>query len=118
STSSHQVYEALMDEEIHTSFTASAAQIIRKVGGVFTAYDGYISGKNIKLIPDQKIVQEWRAVDWEPQQTSLITYELSAVPEGTQLDFTHSGLPQGTEDDFARGWIDNYWEPMRKLFAG
>jgi len=118
SASPHEVYEALMDEKIHAHLTASAAQISRKVGGVFTAYDGYISGKNIELIPDQKIVQEWRAVDWEPQQTSLITYELSAVPEGTQLDFTHRGLPQGTEDDFAQGWIENYWDRMRKLFAG
>ena len=107
-----------MDEKIHALFTASAAQIGRQVGGIFTAYDEYISGKNIELIPDQKIVQEWRAVDWAPEQTSLITFEFSAVPEGTQLVFTHSGLPEGTEDDFAQGWIDNYWNPMRKIFAG
>jgi activator of HSP90 ATPase len=107
-----------MDEKIHTRFTASDAQISRQVGGTFTAYDGYISGKNIELIPDRKIVQEWRAVDWEPQQTSLITLEFSVVPEGTQLVFTHSGLPEGSEDDFAQGWIDNYWNPMRNMFAG
>jgi len=118
SATPHEVYEALMDEKIHARFSASAAQISRQVGGTFTAYDGYISGKNIELISDQKIVQEWRAVDWEPQQTSLITFEFSTVPEGTQLVFTHSGLPAGSEDDFAQGWIENYWEPMRKLFTG
>ncbi|TFG36258.1 MAG: hypothetical protein E4H44_06985 [Candidatus Aminicenantes bacterium] len=118
SATPHEVYEALMDEKIHARFSASAAQISRQVGGTFTAYDGYISGKNIELISDQKIVQEWRAVDWEPQQTSLITFEFSTVPEGTQLVFTHSGLPAGSEDDFAQGWIENYWEPMRKLFKG
>jgi activator of HSP90 ATPase len=118
SASPHEVYEALMDEKIHARFTASAAQISRQVGGTFTAYDDYISGKNIELIPDRKIVQEWRAVDWKPEQTSLITFEFSEVPEGTQLVFTHSGLPPGTEDDFALGWIENYWDPMRKMFAG
>jgi activator of HSP90 ATPase len=118
SASPHEVFEALMDEKIHTRFTASAAKISRQVGGTFTAYDGYISGKNIELIPDRQIVQEWRAVDWEPQQTSLITFKFSVVPEGTQLVFTHSGLPEGSEDDFAQGWIDNYWNPMRNMFAG
>ncbi|HCC79245.1 MAG: hypothetical protein A2X25_15460 [Chloroflexi bacterium GWB2_49_20] len=116
--SPHEVYEALMDEKIHARFTASAVQINRQVDAAFSAYDGYISGKNIELIPDQKIVQEWHAVDWEPEQTSLVTFEFSAVPEGTRLDFTHSGLPTGTEQEFAQGWIENYWEPMQKMFAG
>ncbi len=118
SASPHDVYEALMDEKIHARFTGSSAKISRQVGGTFTAYDDYINGKNIELIPDQKIVQEWRAVDWEPHQTSLITFEFSVVPQGTRLVFTHSGVPEGTEDDFAQGWIENYWEPIRKMFAG
>lgn len=116
--SPHDVYEALMDEKIHASFTDSEAKISRQAGGNFTAYDGYISGRNVELIPDRKIVQEWRAVDWKPEQISLVTFELSAVQEGTQLVFTHSSLPEGSEDEFAQGWIDNYWDPMRKFFAG
>ena len=115
--SPHEVYEALMDEKIHALFTANAAHITRQEGGIFTAYDNYISGKNIELIPDKKIVQEWRTVGWEQGKTSLITFEFSIVPEGTQLVFSHSGLPEGTEDDFAQGWIENYWDPMRKMFA-
>jgi activator of HSP90 ATPase len=114
----HEVYEALMDETIHAQFTGSTARIGRAVGETFNAYDGYITGKNIELVPDQKIVQEWRAVDWEPGQISLITFAFSPVPEGTRLDFTHDGLPEGTEDEFAQGWIDNYWGPMHRMFAG
>jgi hypothetical protein len=29
------------------------------------------------------------------------------------LDFTHADVPDGTEKEFTRGWIDNYWEPMK-----
>jgi len=109
----HEVYEALMDSKKHAAFTGGAAEISREVGGAFSAYDGYITGRNLELVPDRKIVQSWRAVDWEQDVFSTITFELTPVPEGTRLDFTHSGVPDGTEAEFAQGWIDNYWEPMK-----
>ena len=109
----HEVYEALMDSKKHAAFTGGAAEISREVGGAFSAYDGYISGRNLELVPDRKIVQSWRAVDWEQDVFSTITFELTPVPGGTRLDFTHSDVPDGTETEFAQGWIDNYWEPMK-----
>jgi activator of HSP90 ATPase len=115
-TSPHEVYEALMDSKKHAAFTGSAAKISREVGGEFMAYDGYITGKNIELVPDKKIVQSWRAVDWEEGYFSRITFELTAVPEGTRLDFVHADVPDGTEEEFTQGWIENYWEPMKKYF--
>jgi hypothetical protein len=39
------------------------AEISREVGGAYSAYSGYITGQNLELLPDQKIVQSWRAVD-------------------------------------------------------
>jgi activator of HSP90 ATPase len=114
--SPHEVYEALMDSKKHAAFTGSAAEISREVGGEYIAYDGYITGKNIELVPDKKIVQSWRAVDWEEGYFSRVTFEFTSVPEGTRLDFVHTDVPDGTEDEFTQGWIDNYWEPMEKYF--
>jgi activator of HSP90 ATPase len=114
--SPHEVYEALMDSEKHAAFSGGSARISREVGGSYMAYDDYITGKNIELIPDKKIVQDWRAVDWPEGVFSRITFELTPVPEGTRLVFTHADLPEGTEEEFTQGWIDNYWEPMKKYF--
>ena len=112
--SPHAVYEALMDSATHAAFSGSAASISREVGGEFSAYDGYISGKNLELVPDRKIVQSWRAVDWPEGHYSTVTFLFISIPEGTQLDFTHTGIPEGEESAFEEGWIDNYWEPMRE----
>ncbi|MGA2489499.1 MAG: SRPBCC family protein [Anaerolineales bacterium] len=111
--SPHEVYEALMDSKKHAAFTGGKARISHAVGGEIMAYDNYISGKNIELLPDKKIVQDWRAVDWPEGYFSRVTFEFTAVPEGTRLDFTHIDLPDGTEEEFTRGWIENYWEPMK-----
>jgi len=111
----HAVYEALMDSAKHAAFTGEAADISREVGGAFSAYGGYIRGKNLKLIPDKEIVQSWRAVDWPEGHFSTITFILLPIPGGTRLNFTHIDVPDGTEEEFAQGWIDNYWTPMKKL---
>jgi activator of HSP90 ATPase len=113
--SPHEVYEALMDAKKHAAFTGGKASMSRAIGGKFSAYDGYIAGKNIKLVPDKKIVQDWRAVDWLEGWFSRITFEFTSIPEGTQLDFTHADVPDGTEEEFTQGWIDNYWEPMKRF---
>jgi len=109
----HEVYEALMDTKKHAAFTSGKASISRKVGGSISAYDNYIAGKNVELVPDKKIVQDWRAVDWPEAYFSRVTFKFTAIPEGTQLDFTHANIPEGTEEEFKQGWIDNYWEPMK-----
>jgi len=49
-----------MDSKKHEEFTGESAQISRRVGGAIHAYSGYIEGTNVELIPDAKIVQEWR----------------------------------------------------------
>lgn len=109
----HDIYETLMDSKKHAAFTGGKASISRAVGGSIMAYDNYITGKNVELVPDKKIVQDWHAVDWPEGYFSIVTFEFTAVPEGTRLDFTHSEVPEGTEEEFTQGWIDNYWEPMK-----
>ena len=111
--STHDVYEALVDSKKHAAFTGGKASISRKVGGKYSAYDNYITGKNLELVPDKKIIQSWRAVDWAEGVLSTITFTLTPIPEGTRLEFTHEDVPEGTEEEFIQGWIDNYWEPMK-----
>jgi len=112
--SPHEVYEALLDSKKHAAFTGGKASISRAVGGSIMAYDNYIGGKNVELVPDKKNVQDWRAVNWPEGYFWRVTFKFTAVPEGTRLDFTHADVPEGTEEEFTQGWIDNYWEPMKR----
>ena len=112
----HAVYEALMDSRQHARFTGSPARMSRKVGGDFSAFGDYISGTNLELVPDKKIVQAWHASEWPEGHMSRVTYRLTPVKGGTRLDFTHSGVPDQFFDDIKQGWIDNYWQPLRARF--
>lgn len=108
-----QLYEALMDSDQHSAFTGQTALISPRTGGTFHVFDGYASGRNIKLEPNRLIMQTWRADDWPVGAESTVTYQLKAVPGGTQLTFSQTGVPSGFANSVAKGWVEYYWEPLR-----
>ncbi len=111
-----QVYSALMDSKKHSGFTGEPAKISAKEGGKFTAYGDYISGVNLALIPGKKIVQSWRASDWEDGASSTVTFIFSADNGGTLLEFLQEGVPADDAGEIKQGWIDYYWKPMKEMF--
>ena len=64
SATPNEVYEAFVDPKKHSKFTGSKATFDPRVGGEFTAWDGYISGKNLELKEGKRIVQEWQTTEW------------------------------------------------------
>jgi activator of HSP90 ATPase len=114
--SPHDLYEVLMDSRKHAVFTESKVKMSRKVGGEFSVYDGEIAGKNLELIPDQKIVQTWRYSDWPEGHYSRCTFSLKKLEGGTRLTFFQSGVPEDKYEDVRQGWHDYYWKPIKEMF--
>lgn len=111
----HEVYEALMDSRRHGRFTGAKARVSRKVGGRWSVFGGGLSGTNLELVPDRKIVQSWRSSDWPEGHYSRATFALRRVSGGTRLSFTQSGVPDAHVASIKQGWIDYYWTPMRAM---
>ena len=113
--SPHAVYEALMDSRKHSRVTGAKAKISRKVKGRFTAYDGYIEGIHLDLVPDKKIVQSWRGSDWPEGHFSKATFSLKKIKNGARLTFTQSGVPVEHFRDINQGCRDYYWGPIKEM---
>jgi activator of HSP90 ATPase len=114
-----RVYAALMDSKEHGEFTRDAADISSEAGGAFSAHGGKIVGRNIELVPNQRIVQAWRPASWGEGVFSIVRIELKREGSGTRLVLDHSGIPDGMRDHLDGGWQKMYWEPLRKhLGAG
>ena len=111
-----EVYEALMDSKKHAGFTGTPARISRKIGGTFSAYNGYCSGMNVELVKHRKIVQMWRGSDWPEGHYSRATFALKKTKAGTQLTFTQTRVPDEHCNAVKQGWIEFYWEPLKKMF--
>ena len=105
-----------MDSRKHARFTGAPARISRKPGGTFSAYDGHITGVNIELVPDTRIVQAWRGSDWPEGWYSLVVFSLKTVKGRARLDFTQIGVPATEYKGIYAGLGEYYWEPMKVMF--
>ena len=109
----HEVFELLMDSKKHSAFTGHKANVSRKKGGEFTAYDEWITGKNLEIVKDKKIVQSWRGADWEKGHFSKAEFRLEKKGKGCKLIFTQTGVPDNKYSHINKGWKDQYWKKMK-----
>ena len=118
SASPQTIYDTWLDSEGHSNMTGAEASITSNIGDEFTAWDGYISGKNVQLEPGKKIIQAWRTTEFaddDPDSVVEITFE--ANEEGTLLTLKHSNLSEEGEQ-YIKGWEDYYFAPMAEYFGG
>ena len=108
----HEIYEILMDSEKHGRLTNTSASIDRRVGGRFSAADGYITGETLDLVQDKLIVQRWRGRDWPVGHFSTVTFELEEVEGGMELSLTHRDVPEEEVEMVYEGWHKYYWKPI------
>jgi activator of HSP90 ATPase len=116
--SPHELYSMLMDSKKHAKFTGEKAKLSTRVGGKFTAYGGYITGKNLKLIPDRLIVQEWHMKGWPKGHASKVMFLFTKTKTGTKLTFGHTGVPLASYKGINSGWKSSYWDKMKAVLAG
>jgi len=124
SVSQQRLYETLLSSKQFSdctkksfdNFTATSAKIDPVVGGAFSLFDGHIIGRILELVPDQRIVEAWRVVDWPDGVYSIAKFEFKPQGSGTKLIFDHVGFPEGLKEHLSIGWTQHYWEALTKYF--
>jgi uncharacterized protein YndB with AHSA1/START domain len=112
------VYEAWLDSEAHSQMTGAEARMSDKIGAVFSAWDDYISGRNLELVPGERIVQAWRTSKFTGEnEDSIVTITLEEADDGTLLTLVHSNVPDEQRNHEEGRWESNYFAPMRAYFA-
>ncbi|KAA3623481.1 MAG: hypothetical protein DWQ02_24455 [Bacteroidetes bacterium] len=115
-TSAESIYNAWLSSEGHTAMTGGEARITDQPGDEFTAWDGYISGKNLELTPPSRILQSWRTTEFEDQEEDSVLEIILKDKDGqTEITLIHSNLPAHGEQ-YKKGWDDHYFQPMSAYF--
>jgi len=110
------IYDAWLDSTQHSKMTGGLAKCNNEVGGNFTAWDGYIEGKNIDLKPNKEITQSWRTSEFDKNdEDSKLIIRLKEIENGTELTLIHNNIPEG-QTQYRKGWVEHYFTPMENYF--
>jgi activator of HSP90 ATPase len=115
-----EIYDTWLDSRGHAQMTGGGTALqSAKEGAACTAWDGYISGRNLKLEPGRRILQSWRTTRFtERDSDSQIEVSLEPASGGTKVTVRHTNVPDGHTSYRDGGWQDNYFEPMKRYFGG
>lgn len=119
-----RVYQLLTNSDDFAAATARPAEIVPTEGGAFSIFGGYIQGRQIELVPGERIVQSWRGLDWAPGAHSLVRFTLKPEGNGTRLLVDHDAYPEGPSpmypswhEHLSSNWSVFYFEPLEKYLA-
>jgi len=115
--SAQDIYRAWLSSKGHSEMTGGEAVASDQVGEEFSAWDGYIEGRNILVEPHTRIIQSWRTSEFaEDEPDSQIEINLLEQGDETELTLIHTNIPEdGT--GYKQGWEDHYFKPMAAYFS-
>ncbi|MDY6801187.1 MAG: SRPBCC domain-containing protein [Bacteroidota bacterium] len=92
-------YKAIMDD---------------KEGTEFTLWDSDISGRNLEIEKEKKIVQEWYFGDQDNR--SIVTIKIHEKKNGSQVELNHTNIPDEVYDNITKGWDEYYFGALKTFF--
>ncbi len=114
---SKEIYTAWLNSKRHTKMTGGTALISDRIGDSFSAWDGYIKGRNLELEPSKRILQSWRTSQFEEhEEDSQLEILLGEVDGQTELTLIHTNVPESGEH-YKKGWDSHYFQPMKEYFS-
>jgi activator of HSP90 ATPase len=119
--STGQVYEFLTNGEIFAAATDQPAQVSAREGDSFSLFSRRVEGRQIELVPGERVVQAWRfgrahPDAWEPGVYSIVRFTLRPEGDATRLVIDHDGIPPEWEDHIESGYPAFYESPLTTFF--
>lgn len=113
-----ELFELYIDSKKHSAATKAPARISRKAGGLFSAHDGMVFGRNLVISPNRMIVQAWRVKPWRASDPdSILVLTFRKVAGGTQVNLTHVNVPAYDHAGVTEGWKRYYWKPWKEYLT-
>lgn len=114
-----QVFEALTNPGIISSWGGGFSIVEEKVGGVFELFDGWVKGEVTAYDTGKELGFTWRPEEWNKNtKPSLVNIKLKKHDAGTAVIIAHIDFPSQEEaDKHGSGWIDYVMDPMNDYFV-
>ncbi|KAG5420856.1 AHA1 [Candida metapsilosis] len=119
-TSAEQIYITLLDASRIAAWTRSPPEIDSfppKEGSSYKFFGGAVSGKILKLVPNEQIVELWRLQDWKEGHYAELDMKLIQSSGETKVVVKFSGIPIGEEERVRDNFEDMYIRSIKITFG-
>jgi activator of HSP90 ATPase len=100
------VWKAFVDPHEIDAWGGGPAVMDDNEGTAFSLWGGDIYGKNIEVVINKKLVQEWYGGDWA--EASRVTFTFASEGNKTQVELLQENVPDSEAKDIDSGWDDYY----------
>jgi activator of HSP90 ATPase len=107
-----QVFKALTSPAIIKIWSGAPAKMSARKGASFEIWGGDMFGKNLEVVKDKKLVQEWNTRTY----SSKVTFTIKVKGKSTIVELVHEGVPDKESKSYAEGWKDYYLGAMQQMF--
>jgi uncharacterized protein YndB with AHSA1/START domain len=108
-----KVWQALTDAGMAEQWGAGPAKVDAREGGEYSYWDGDIHGVFTKLVPQQRIEQDWYGHD-NPDWKYTATFTFEGDDQTTRVHLTYAGNILDEQKDI-KDWQDYYFTPIKEL---
>lgn len=108
-----KVWQALVDPKVIEKWGGGPAEMGANQGENFSLWGGQIEGKNVKVVANKELVQEWYAGNWP--EPSILKFELKEKDGKTTVELLHTNVPDKEAKGIEDGWRQYYLGPLKEL---
>ena len=108
-----EVFAALTNPFQIGLWSGYPADMKPEVGYMFSLWEGDITGVNLEVIPNKRLVQEWFFGEQEEQSVVRITLKKEGTKTG--VDLLHTHIPDEVYDEITEGWRDYYLGAIKEM---
>ncbi len=113
-----EIYELLTNGAKFGEVTGQPGKGGGAEGAYFQLFGDWLQGRQIELVPNERIVQAWRFMDWDPGVYSIVRFTLTPDNGGTKLVLEQVGVPEVVHEHVRTNWDGFYFDPMAAHFEG
>ena len=107
-----KIFDALTNPQIIEIWSGAKAKMSAKKGAKFELWGGDMFGKNLEVIKNKKLVQEWCTSSFKSKATFIIT----GKGKKCEVELIHENVPAKSLKNYSDGWKDYYLGPMQQMF--
>ena len=112
--SPEEVWEALTDPALMAQWSGQSAAFDPNVGSPYQLFDNYVTGEIVVADAPSRLAQTWKPNDWTIED-SLVTFVLTPVEGGTQVDLVHENVQPEDYEGTNKGWDEFYVGALKKM---